>query len=694
MNAIGTVRAVHLACNFRLMLLGLMFICLTAWGQDSETDANMDYLFSLSLEQLLTIKVHSTSYFDESLWESSATVSPIDQAKWQQQGSQNVSDAISFLPSTYVTDSPSGGKSISIRGYTNASSNRGIGVRLDGLPMNTYRIGAGIQDIHQFQLGVLNNIEVIRGAGSTLHGSDAFHGVISMTSKDAQPKQYEFAMEGDGQGYQQGRVLAGTQLSKHWRSSMAFSYSNTPDQHQSYQFTHPNTPSQTLGERAKEVASYSAIMKLTYQKADQSRYINFYALHHKSNQFPGLGRTLTATSFQLNQDWINKGMTSHIVKVGLTQKISNDTSFDINGFYRETQDLYKIDARITSFSAMLDEDRGELQKGINLTLKLSPKDSSHRLAVGYEYRHHKLNRFDVVTTLGSGTVIKSEGSAVGIQREVHSLILDGRFQGQEKIWQLAYGARVDNYSDFGEHFSPRLGLIITPEIYTVYKVIYGNAFRAPGVLESEGAAPNVEGNSSIKPEVIDSLDFVFLYQQLSWNSNLTLFFNRWQDGIIVKESSSPGFTSIYKNQGENEAYGIELSANKYWENWQGDVNFSYVKSKNSNDNLQYEGFPPYLINLGIAYEFPNHDLAVFLKQSLHLEVKEGSPNDNVKNPKSLPNFYRTDIVIQWQPKTNMSVRGNIRNLFDRKNFRASPGTHENGLPDTGLNISLEFEYKM
>jgi len=676
------------------LVLALATCSLASFANNAADDAEMELLFSLSLEELMTIQVSSTSYFDETLWNSSASVSVINHERWQQTGAQNVSEALAYLPATTVVSAFSGGSDLVIRGYGNRSSVKGLAIRLDDVPMNSYRLSSGAQDIHQYQLGTLSSIELVRGAGSAMHGANAFHGVLSMASKEALPLQHDIGAEMGDDGYHQTHILSGMQLSNNLRSSMALSYSDRPDQHRRYQYTDPTTQINAYGERAAEIESYSAIYKLISDAQSDSSYgVNFYALHHKSNQAPGVGRLLGGISFGFDEDWTDKHQSLQMAKAMYQQQLSNNLELDINSYYFTTQDKFSADARRSPLARKLDEHRNEKHWGASFILKTVEADAKNRLALGYEYQYTTLSKFSENITLNNGDSSTKEGPGVGVEREVNSLIVDGRYQIKADTWQLVYGARLDHYNDVGHHFSPRISLLYSPSKNAMYKIIYGNAFRAPELLAIVGTPPQIQPNPDVKPEVIDSIELSWLYRQRSWHSNLTLFNTQWQEGIENHATDNPDFFSIYENSSRHEAYGVEATVNQHWQKVSLDSSLSYVKSRNLSTNLDYENFPEYIINLALGYTRMAKNLDAFLHQRIQLQSKESTASD-VITPNKLPNFYRTDLVLQWHARKNMDVHFNIRNLFDRNNLLAASTPHENGIPDRRFNFSLEVEYRM
>ncbi len=70
-----------------------------------------------------------------------------------------------------------------------------------------------------------------------------------------------------------------------------------------------------------------------------------------------------------------------------------------------------------------------------------------------------------------------------------------------KALELQLAGRLDNYSDFGDSFNPRIGL--TWEFLPGYdlKLLYSSAFRAPSF---GNLYDFIFGNPDLKPETVDT----------------------------------------------------------------------------------------------------------------------------------------------------------------------------------------------
>lgn len=76
------------------------------------------------------------------------------------------------------------------------------------------------------------------------------------------------------------------------------------------------------------------------------------------------------------------------------------------------------------------------------------------------------------------------------------------------------GLRYDHYSDYGDILSPRIGLVWSlPGTDLTLKALYGRGFRGTSLLDREAInVPSIRGNSTLKPEKLDSYELVFDYR--------------------------------------------------------------------------------------------------------------------------------------------------------------------------------------
>jgi outer membrane cobalamin receptor len=129
-------------------------------------------------------------------------------------------------------------------------------------------------------------------------------------------------------------------------------------------------------------------------------------------------------------------------------------------------------------------------------------------------------------------------------------------------WSLTSGVRYDKYSDFGGTTNPRIALVWDANFDATAKLLYGRAFRAPSYNEAYSAAnPVTMGNPDLKPETNGTLEAALSWQALpDLQLNGTLY--RYSMANIIRLVPRPviGTGQVYQNTGNQTGRGIELEA--------------------------------------------------------------------------------------------------------------------------------------
>jgi outer membrane receptor for ferrienterochelin and colicin len=135
----------------------------------TETESNnMVDLSSLSLEELMHIKVVSLE--EERIRYSPSIVSTYTAKDLNRLGLHTFKDFISFVPSVEVNDTLFGNHTIQVPGLSD-SYNQKILFQLNGVPY--WAPANGDIPLLGIPISAVEKIEVIRGPGSVLHGTNA-----------------------------------------------------------------------------------------------------------------------------------------------------------------------------------------------------------------------------------------------------------------------------------------------------------------------------------------------------------------------------------------------------------------------------------------------------------------------------------------------------------------------------------------
>ena len=157
------------------------------------------------------------------LAELTASVSVLEQAQIQSLNKRNLVEVLQTLPGLLVEQQggPGGLTAVSIRG---AESNFTL-VLLDGVPVNdpTNSRGGGF-DFANLNPGLVERIEVVRGAQSAVYGSDALAGVINIVTRRADAG-HQLQVTGEWGEDDFGNYSAGARgAAGDWDYSLAYAY--------------------------------------------------------------------------------------------------------------------------------------------------------------------------------------------------------------------------------------------------------------------------------------------------------------------------------------------------------------------------------------------------------------------------------------------------------------------------------------
>jgi iron complex outermembrane receptor protein len=137
-----------------------------------------------SLTDLMNMQVTSVSKTAEPLSRTAAAIFVITQEDIRRSGATNIPDLLRLVPGMDVAQINSNTWAISARGLNGQFSNELL-VLLDGRNVYTPTFGGVFWDVLDLPLEDIERIEVIRGPGGSVWGSNAVNGVVNIISKKA-----------------------------------------------------------------------------------------------------------------------------------------------------------------------------------------------------------------------------------------------------------------------------------------------------------------------------------------------------------------------------------------------------------------------------------------------------------------------------------------------------------------------------
>lgn len=196
-------------------------ICSMSLGQTPLSGAQKQSgndLSEASLEDLMSIEVTSVSKKEQKLSRVAAAIFVITQEDIRRSGARSIPDVLRMVPGVNVGQINSSTWAITARGFNGQFANKML-VLIDGRTVYDPSNSGVYWDAQDTILEDIERIEVIRGPGATVWGTNAVNGVINIMTKPAKDTQGGLLAGGGGSYEQGGSLRYGGKLGKrgHYR---------------------------------------------------------------------------------------------------------------------------------------------------------------------------------------------------------------------------------------------------------------------------------------------------------------------------------------------------------------------------------------------------------------------------------------------------------------------------------------------
>ncbi|MGA2848686.1 MAG: TonB-dependent receptor [Terracidiphilus sp.] len=175
------------------MLVGIALLAYPA-GASQAAD-----LTKRSLEDLMNIEVTSVSKKEQKTSEAAAAVFVISREDIAHSGALNIPDLLRMVPGLDVAQIDTANWAISARGFNGQFSNKLL-VLVDGRTVYTDTFAGVFWDSQNVPLNTIERIEVVRGPGAAVWGSNAVNGVINIITLSAADTKGGTVAGGAGNG--------------------------------------------------------------------------------------------------------------------------------------------------------------------------------------------------------------------------------------------------------------------------------------------------------------------------------------------------------------------------------------------------------------------------------------------------------------------------------------------------------------
>jgi iron complex outermembrane receptor protein len=255
---------------------------------------------------------------------------------------------------------------------------------------------------------------------------------------------------------------------------------------------------------------------------------------------------------------------------------------------------------------------------------------------------------------------------------------------------LNAGVRYDHYfQSFGGTVNPRVGLVYNPWPSGTFKLLYGQAFRAPNAYElyyaSEGSA---HGNPDLQPETIQTYEAVYeQYFARHYRFSLSGYYYRISD--LISQTSDAEGAIYFDNIDKVQAKGMELALEgKYPNGWLARASYALQRAEEEETGAELSNSPRHLAKFNLIAPLYKDKLFAGPEVQYHSIVKTLGGHKTADF--ALVNFtlFSQNIV------KGLKVSASVYNLLDNK--YAYPGA-EDHLQDIitqdGINFRIKVTYR-
>lgn len=659
-------------------------------------------LLSLSLEDLMATKVMISTNTRQTLSRAPSVVSVITAEDIKATGATNLAEILQSVPGIYVKPNLFGFRSgLSFRG---AASQHTL-LMVNGDPVKDLVWNTGIFS-KPMSTTLIERIEIIRGPGSALYGSDASAGVINVITKTAAGvKQSEAGMRagsfdthagwlqygGSWDGFDIGLTAELFHSNGH-APSIAVDGQTARDPSISY------APANAHYGWDGETVSFSAAKGNWRVLADFMRKNNIeIGLTGAAVLDPRTQGSDSQSSLALlygneafARDW---GLNAELRYRDLDYT-SGDGFFERPpGFNCTNSVKYCNGGALGLYPDGLINQMRSGERHINFELSgLYSGVKNHAIRVGGGHVMQDLYSVQHFVNYGvgaDGNPLPAGGPLVDISGSPYAFApkMDRKngylfLQDVWNIapgWELTLGARYDHYSDFGNALNPRLAFVWETTDRLTTKLMYGQAFRAPSYLELYAKTAASTPNPLLTPEKSNTWDLSFSYLA-SRDLHLDIDFYQFKQTNLIGLDG----TSTYQNMGNNISRGVEFEAI-----WQA-TKAVRVRGNLSarDDTTPYNSIPRQTAYLRADWAFrPQWNWNL---QANWIDKHLLSPG----NPRQPIDAYTwVDTTLRYSHDKNWEYAASIRNLLDVDAREYSSGSIPNNLPLPRRNLFMELRYK-
>jgi outer membrane receptor for ferrienterochelin and colicin len=675
------------------------------------------------MDQVMNIKVETASRHSEDLADAPANVLVIQRDEIRARHYRNLSSLLNEIPGFHIQRRTSSTKYDRVAWRGHYGNNKFL-LLLDGVRIGD-PAGGGIAIADNFDLRHIDRVEVVYGPASALYGADAAAGVINLIS--------------DAGGVDAASEIVLTTGSNHYRKLGALSHVALGDAGTLTLAGHGSRDDTTDLSRyfAQDFAAVNAttfggaVVVPAAQRehyvspvSDHAGFARFQTLnglsigiyHNRNKHLSSIGETPKGVIYNPNSYWQQDITTFHIrQKTMLSSRLESNTLFDMSRL--EIAPGSSFQNRYTDFKRgyqFMRNERIELDQQFSYDF-----NNQTNTTFGFSWgNYHSIPKTaDTPFPVDPNRAIAGQrmlypNTTIPIQfydiRYRHLGLFSQWQHHWNKQWLATAGLRYDHDSRYGSSWNPRLSVVYQASAAWTWKLMYGEAFRAPSTVETHesfgsfSGATNAAGqytsgffhlpNPQLKPEKTRSAELLLQGSPSpTVYTSLSLFYSRINNVIFAANTTTPLFTlpnaaitTIETNQnlGRERFYGLEWYVHqeqalnhgikdKLW------LSYSYLDGRLDAGKGGTTSEIPYIskqhLRLGVNLLWHQWDVGTTAHFVGKANTNKADPLNPTKKQKvAAYALYDLHITVNDLVKVGQ-LNIEVNNLFDRRYWHANGG---------------------
>jgi vitamin B12 transporter len=590
--------------SYKTALLGAaaISIAMPAFAQPEQTE-----------ESRLGPVIVEGSRLDQTATEIGSNVSIISEEDLEKLDLDFAIDAVATAPGVTINQNGSFGGSASVR-IRGASSGQTL-VLIDGVPVGDPSATDGSFNFAFLDTASIERIEVLKGPQSTLWGSDAIGGVVSITTKEPEPGfgGTAFAEYGSFNTLRGGASVEGANETGDFRLSAS-------------------------GISTDGISKADEDNGNTEDDGYESTTLSAKGgLNLPSNA--RLEATVLYTDAESEYDSYSGGAQGNVAdgdEVTQNETLAGNLSLQLPLFDDRLENLFLV--------GYSDITRENFTNGAQSYFAEGDRSI---------FRYQGTFEINDMNTVSFGAE-REEATANGEDADTDSLFALYELKPVQSL-TLTAGIRNDDDSRFGSETTARLAAAWNPTDQVTVRSSWGQGFKAPSIFQSTYICTFcglTEPNANLKPETSEAFDIGIEWRSADGRAEAGItYFGQDTENLI-----DFSFTAGYDNIAKVESKGVELFGAYVLTDWLSvSGNYTVIDAEDGNGN-ELSRLPEQSGNVTLAFD-PDGPFA----GAVLVRYNGGEANTNGT---TLDGWTRVDLTGRYALNESVELYGRVENLFD------------------------------